>query len=52
LDFEIVHEYIFVEIEYKIYEDIWRKLPHEQIGYKVTFDKFISLERLSLITNS
>jgi hypothetical protein len=52
LDFEIVHEYIFVEIEYKIYEDVWRKLPHEQIGYKVTFDKFIFLERLSLITNS
>lgn len=52
LDFEIVHEYIFVEIEYKIYEGIRRKLPHEQIGYKVTFDKFISLERLSLITDS
>jgi hypothetical protein len=52
LDFEIVHEYIFVEIEYKIYEGIWRKLPHEQIGYKVTFNIFIHLALLSSITDS
>jgi hypothetical protein len=48
LDFKILHEYIFIEIEYKI----WSKLPHEQIGYKVTFDIFIPLAWLNSITNN